>query len=86
MVGLRLPCHGLDHSESDWAQIHMLPNFRTRLMLVVIAVLFSLVVALTTAFLFYAAKGSLLVALSVGGGAFVATMTLFLGVFSLLLR
>ncbi|MEU5646405.1 hypothetical protein [Streptomyces milbemycinicus] len=64
----------------------MLPNFRTRLMLLVIAVLSSLVVALATAFLFYAARGSFLAALTMGGGAFVATMTLFLGVFSLLLR
>ncbi|WP_319737269.1 hypothetical protein [Streptomyces niveiscabiei] len=63
----------------------MLPHFRTRLMLVVIAVLFSLVVALTTALLFYAAKGSLLFALTAGAGAFVATMTLALGVLSLLL-
>ncbi|MGW3163280.1 hypothetical protein ACWC9Q_10395 [Streptomyces sp. NPDC001142] len=55
-------------------------------MLVIIAVLFSLVVALATAFLFYAAKGSLLIALTVGGGAFVTTMTLALGVFSLLTR
>lgn len=55
-------------------------------MLVVIAVLFSLVVALMTAFLFYASQGSLLVALTMGGGAFVATMTMLLGVFSLLLR
>ncbi|MFI7099300.1 hypothetical protein ACIBK8_08060 [Streptomyces sp. NPDC050161] len=54
-------------------------------MLVVIAVLFALVVALATAFLFYAAKGNLLVALAMGGGAFVATMTLLLGVYSLLL-
>lgn len=64
----------------------MLPNFRTRLMLVVIAVLSSLVVALATAFLFYATKGGFLVTLTMGGGAFVTTMTLFLGVFSLLLR
>lgn len=64
----------------------MLPNFKTRLTLVVIAVLFSLVVALATAFLFFAAKESLLVALTVGGGAFVATMTLLLGVISLLFR
>ncbi|MFD5553752.1 hypothetical protein ACFWIA_07920 [Streptomyces sp. NPDC127068] len=75
----------LDCRESDWVQTRVLPNFKTRLMLVVIAVLFSLVVALATAFLFYAAKGSPLTALTVGGGAFVATMTLFLGVFALLL-
>ncbi|MBP2064967.1 hypothetical protein [Streptomyces iranensis] len=55
-------------------------------MLVVIAVLSSLVVALATAFLFYATKGGFLVTLTMGGGAFVTTMTLFLGVFSLLLR
>ncbi|MET9149230.1 hypothetical protein [Streptomyces sp. NPDC004042] len=55
-------------------------------MLVVIAMLFSLVVALTTAFLFYVVKGSLLVSLTMGGAAFVATMTLALGAFSLLIR
>ncbi|MFF8283506.1 hypothetical protein ACF1DY_31905 [Streptomyces albus] len=88
MVGLRLPCPGSDHRESDWVrvEIHMLSNFRARLMLVVIAVLFSLVIGLGTAFLFYAAKGSLLVALTAGGGAFVATMTLAVGVLSLLLQ
>lgn len=52
-------------------------------MLVIIAALFSLVIALATAFVFYAAKESLLVSLTAGGGAFVATMTLSLGVFSL---
>lgn len=83
-----MPCAGLDHRESDWlkVEIRMLPHFTTRLMLVVIAVLFSLVVALVTALLFYVAEGSPLVALTAGGGAFVATMTLALGVLSLLLR
>ncbi|MEU8508265.1 hypothetical protein AB0C40_26845 [Streptomyces brevispora] len=52
-------------------------------MLVIIAVLLSLVIALATAFVFYATKESFLVALTAGGGAFVATMTLALGVFSL---
>ncbi|MBV7669642.1 hypothetical protein ACH4TM_03830 [Streptomyces parvus] len=61
----------------------MTPDFRTRLMLVVIAMLLSLVVALATAFVFYAAKESFLVTLTAGGGAFVATMMLALGVFSL---
>ncbi|MGW5017111.1 hypothetical protein [Streptomyces sp. NRRL F-5053] len=64
----------------------MLPNFRTRLMLVVIAVLFSLVIALATALLFYAGRGALLSALTAGGGAFVAAMTLAIGVLSLLLQ
>ncbi|MGY1434576.1 hypothetical protein [Streptomyces reniochalinae] len=54
-------------------------------MLIVIAVLFSLVVALVAAFLFYAVKRNPLVACTLGGGAFVATMTLLLGVYSLLL-
>ncbi|MEV6742787.1 hypothetical protein AB0N21_00010 [Streptomyces sp. NPDC051080] len=83
MVELRLPCPGIDHRELDWVETRMPPNFRTRLMLVVIAVLLSLVVALATAFVFYAAKESFLVPLTAGGGAFVATMTLALGVFSL---
>ncbi|MFE6764077.1 hypothetical protein [Streptomyces sp. NPDC057689] len=61
----------------------MPPNFRTRLLLVVIAVLLSLVVALATAFVFYVAKENFLVALTAGGGAFVATMTLALGVCAL---
>ncbi|MDJ1132021.1 hypothetical protein [Streptomyces iconiensis] len=64
----------------------MLPNFRTRLMLIVVAVLFSLVIALATALLFHAARGSLLIALTAGGGAFVAAMTLAIGVLSLLLQ
>ncbi|MFJ2819393.1 hypothetical protein [Streptomyces sp. NPDC087294] len=85
MVELRLPCLQLGLRESDRTQTHMLPNFRTRLMLVVIAVLFSLVVALATAFLFYVIKGSLLVSVTMGGGAFVATMTLTLGACSLLI-
>ncbi|OIK02570.1 hypothetical protein BIV25_03035 [Streptomyces sp. MUSC 14] len=85
MVGLGLPCVRLDHRELDWVQTRMVPNFKTRLMLVVIAALFSLVVALTTAFLLYAVKGSFLSALTVGGGTFIATMTLLLGALSLLL-
>lgn len=55
-------------------------------MLIVIAVLFSLVIALATMFLFHAARGSLLIALTAGGGAFVAAMTLAIGVLSLLLQ
>jgi hypothetical protein len=64
----------------------MLPNIRTRLLLVVIAVLFSLVVALATAFLFYAVQGDFVVVLTAAGGSFVATMTLAVGVLALLFR
>ncbi|NJQ04010.1 hypothetical protein [Streptomyces lonarensis] len=62
-----------------------MPTFRTRLLLVVIAVQFSLVIALAAAFLLYAVDGSALVALGTGAGAFVTTMTLALGVYALLL-
>ncbi|MFD9816595.1 hypothetical protein [Streptomyces sp. NPDC059080] len=54
-------------------------------MLVVIAVLFSLVAALATAFVSYAARRDFLAALTIGGGVFVAVMTLALGVYTLLL-
>ncbi|WP_326759193.1 hypothetical protein OHB35_15580 [Streptomyces phaeochromogenes] len=64
----------------------MLPNFRTRLLLVVIAVLFSLVVALATALLFYAVQGDFVVVLTAAGGSFVATMTLAVGVLALLFQ
>ncbi|MEV1082011.1 hypothetical protein AB0I98_27805 [Streptomyces sp. NPDC050211] len=64
----------------------MLPNFRTRLLLIVIAVLFSLVVAFATAFLFYAMQEDFVVALTAAGGSFVATMTLSVGVLALLFR
>ncbi|MDT0459150.1 hypothetical protein RM550_26115 [Streptomyces sp. DSM 41527] len=54
-------------------------------MLVVITVLFSLVVALAAAFVSYAVRGDFLAALVMGGSAFVAVMTLALGVYTVLL-
>lgn len=55
-------------------------------MLVVIAVLFSLVVALVAAILFYAANKDPLGALATGGAAFAATMTIVLCVFAFVLQ
>lgn len=64
----------------------MRSNFNTRLLLVVVAVLFSLVMALTAALLDYVATRHGLAALTAGAGAFVATMTLAMVVLTVLLQ
>ena len=60
-------------------------DFRTRVLLVVVAVLLSLVVSLAAALIAYAADRNGLTAVAWGGGAFLGTMTLALGVLTVLL-
>ncbi|MFG3295925.1 hypothetical protein ACGF3G_44995 [Streptomyces sp. NPDC048179] len=59
-------------------------DFRTRVLLVVVAVLLSLVAALSASLLAYATGGGGLRAVGWGAATFVALMTLALGVLSIL--
>lgn len=60
-------------------------DFHTRVLLVVVAVFFSLIVALSAALLSYATGGRGLQAVSWGAAAFVGAMTLSLAVLTILL-
>lgn len=60
-------------------------DFRTRVLLVVVAVLLSLIASLSAALLAYATGGRGLQAVGWGAGAFAGSMTLALSVLTLLL-
>ncbi|MEE1797509.1 hypothetical protein PUR57_02210 [Streptomyces sp. JV176] len=60
-------------------------NLRTRVLLVVVAVLLSLTASLSAALLAYVTGGGGLQAVAWGAGTFVGSMTLALGVLTILL-